>query len=349
MKKYFESILPGDKRIITLSYNNANGGFDLGNHIRLYTGYNTDNYEDDFPGFLINIDDYHFKTFEFIKQVFPEVKQVVMACPIFYRDNVHYIKKETDLEGYKLFPCADGDYSEYVREDDFIYLFRTDINPYRFHLCRHMDYTILVDETDEETDLTDRYDAEGKPRFVPVKPYYQITLEEYKQRKKDNRDYRLNRESLRTFDAYYMNAIESDYYIGYDETEDWVWCETDPQPDSQITVRYNEPFYLFKLNKIWFDHGLDKPYYFMKFTKDKQEAEELYNKPLTHFLPYIEIDADGEPFTDAYYGIDNINADNWKCQYYLKEYIVSDGLIGIQLIEDKEPQTKTITIKEAGY
>ena len=347
-KKYFETILPGNEPIITLSYNNANGEFNMGNHVRLYTGYQNDAYDDDFPGFLVNINDYHFKTFELIKEIFPDVTQVVMACPIFYRDNIQYIKKETEVEGYKLFPCADGEYSEYVREDDFIYLFRTYTNPYRFHLQRCMDYTILIDETDDETDLSDRYDNEEKPLFVPVKPYYQLTTEEYKQRKKENSIYRLNKEILRIFDAYHMNAIESNYYIGYDDSENFVWCEMEDDRydfnDAQLKIHYGEKFYLFKLNKLWTDHGLDKSYYFLKFTTDKHEAEELYNKPLEYFIPYISIDADGEPFTDAYHGIENINSDDWKCEYELTECKVGEGIV-----EEIKNQRKTMTIKEAGY
>lgn len=348
--KYFETLLNGESPIVTLSYNNANGDLDLGNHIRIYTGYETDNYDDDFPGFLVSIDDYHFKSFDIIRQLFPDVKQLVIACPAFYRDNMSYIKKETDCEGYKLFHCADGDYSENVREDDFIYLFRTNINPLNYSLSRCMDYTLFVDIMDEG-DTSDRYDNSGNLLFTKVEKYRTLSIAERDKRKKENNGYRLNHETLPLFDAYYKQKIDSDYYIGYISEEDTIWCEIDDGEesfqDAAFKVRYDEPFYLFKLNKVWTTHGTETPYYFFKLTKDREEALSLFNKPLTYFIGYISADADGEQFTDAYHGMDNINKEVWKCEYYLKELRVSDGSIFSTTPFNGNIKTRTMTINEA--
>lgn len=235
--KYFESLLSGDSPIVTLSYNNANGNSMLGNHIRLYTDYQTDNYEDDFPGILFNMDDYHFKTFDVIRELFPDVKQLVMACPIYYRENLHYMKKETEVEGYKFFDCADSDYSEHVREDDFIYLFRTAIDPYKHNLSKVMDYTILVDKDDDNDDLLDRYTDiyHSELTFTPVGKYYDLTNEEYKARKKEFKKYRLNKEDIRDFDFYYVYTMEKPYCVGYDD-EVGIWIDDEDSDDTaQLT------------------------------------------------------------------------------------------------------------------
>ena len=351
MKKWFENELEGDAPIIILSYNNANGNHQLGNHIRLYTGYYTDDYDDDKPGFVYNINDYHFKTFDIIKELFPDTKEVLMYCAPFYMDNMTYVNKETECEGYKFFACADGEYSESVREDSFYYVFRTNKPAKQLHGTRVMDYTVFVDETEDLEDIYDRYKDIylDEPLFNPIPRYYLLSKEEFKERKKQFKKYRLNKEYIRDFDFYYQAAINSDYYIGYDDTEDFTWCEMEDDRydfnDAQLKVHYGEKFYLFKLNKAWTDHGLDKSYYFLKFTTDKHEAEELYNKPLEYFIPYISMDADGEPFTDAYHGIQNINSDDWKCEYELTEYVVEQCVEARQLNTDK----KTITIKEAGH
>lgn len=243
--KHFESLLNGNNPIVTLSYNHANGGFDLGNHIQLYTNYQNDNFEDDFPGFLFNIDDYHFKTFDIIRTLFPDVKELVMACPMFWTENLHYIKKETEIEGYKTFYCADGEYSEYVREDDFTYLFRTNIDPHKLNLSKIMDYTVLVDDSDDDYDLSDRYDENMQPRFTPQKKYYNLPKEEYKERKEKFKQYRLNKESIRNFDFYYMDMLQKPYCVGYDE-ETGIWIDDEDTDDTpQLTgLHINDVIYL---------------------------------------------------------------------------------------------------------